>query len=389
MKTGLSRLLDDPKRYLGSARIGLVANPTTVDERLRHAGDLLHAHPDVKLTQLFGPEHGIRGDAQYMVDVDDEHDARTGLPVSSLYGRTYASLTPRENELSRVDALVFDIQDVGVRYYTYAATMALCMQAAGNAGKKVIVLDRPNPIGGVQVEGGGLDPWLASFVGLYAIPHRHGMTVGELARLYTTRFGIACEVEVIGCEGWKRGDYYDATGLPWVMPSPNMPTVDTALVYAGMCLLEGTNVSEGRGTTRPFEYAGAPFVDSAALTRELLDYGLPGVLFRPCTFRPTFDKFTGVVCNGVQMHVIDREIFQSYRTGLAIVHALRNVYPTEFAWRADTYEFRHDVPAFDLLTGSAKVRKLIDSGAPFVDVLHTALQGAETYHASRHEALLY
>lgn len=389
MKTGLMRLLDDPKRYLKGARVGLIANPTTVDERVRHAGDLLHAHADVNLTQLFGPEHGIRGDAQYMVDVDDERDLRTGLPVSSLYGRTYESLTPRAQELDRVDVLVFDIQDVGVRYYTYAATMALAMKAAGKAGKRVIVLDRPNPIGGAIVEGGGLQTGLESFVGLYAIPHRHGMTVGELARLYQKRFGIDCEVEVITCEGWNRGDYYEATGLPWVMPSPNMPTIDTAIVYAGMCLLEGTNISEGRGTTRPFEYFGAPFIDSAALASKLLDYGLPGVLFRPCSFTPTFDKFTRVACNGVQMHVTDRASFQSYRTGLAIVHALRHLYPAEFRWRDDAYEFRDDVPAFDLLTGFAKVRELIDAGAPFVDVMHIALQGAETYQAGRDEALLY
>ncbi len=389
MKTGLMRLLEDPKRHLGSARVGLIANPTTVDDRVRHAADLLHAHPDVNLTQLFGPEHGIRGDAQYMVDVDDEHDARTGLPVSSLYGRTYASLTPRAKELDRVDVLLFDIQDVGVRYYTYAATMALCMQAAGKVGKRVVVLDRPNPIGGALVEGGGLAPGLESFVGLYAVPQRHGMTVGELARLYAKRFGIDCEVDVVACEGWKRADYYEATGLPWVMPSPNMPTVDTAIVYAGMCLFEGTNVSEGRGTTRPFEYFGAPFVDSGQLVRELADYGLPGVLFRPCTFRPTFDKFTGVTCNGVQMHVTDRNAFESYRTGLALIHALRRLYPRDFAWRADAYEFRDDVPAFDLLTGFTRVRELIDAGAPFVDVMHTALAGAETYQAGRDEALLY
>ncbi len=389
MKTGLMRLLEDPKRFLGSARVGLVCNPTTVDGKLRHAADVLAASADVKLTQLFGPEHGIRGDVQYMVDVDDEVDDRTKIPVASLYGRTFASLTPQQRELDRIDVLVFDVQDVGVRYYTYAATMALCMQAAGKAGKKVIVLDRPNPIGGSIVEGGGLDEHLKSFVGLFAVPHRHGMTVGELARLYRARFGMDCELEVITCEGWKRDSYFETTGLPWVMPSPNMPTVDTALVYAGMCLFEGTNISEGRGTTRPFEYFGAPFVDSVKLVKELEGYELPGVIFRACAFRPTFDKFTGKVCCGAQMHITDRQTFQSYRTGLAITHALRKMYPKDFAWRADAYEFRDDVPAFDLLTGFAKVRELIEAVAPFDDVMHAALQGAGAYDQGRKAALLY
>ncbi len=260
MRTGLERLLDNPKRWLAGGRVGLVANPTATDRELRHAADLLHAHPDVNLTLLFGPEHGVRGAAQDMIGVSDARDPATGLPEVSLYGETLASLSPGREHLERVDVLVFDVQDVGARYYTYAATMALCMKAAAEHGLLVIVLDRPNPIGGVQVEGGGITPGLESFCGLYPIPQRHGMTVGELARLYNTTFGIGCDLAVVSLEGWCRESYFDATGLPWVMPSPNMPTLDTAIVYPGMCLIEGTNLSEGRGTTRPFEIFGAPFV---------------------------------------------------------------------------------------------------------------------------------
>ncbi|HET6344366.1 MAG TPA: DUF1343 domain-containing protein, partial [Myxococcota bacterium] len=249
MHTGLMRLMREPKRYLEADRVGLVANPTTVDGELRHAADLLHAHPDVRLVKLFGPEHGLRAVAQYMEGVEGgERDVQTGLPVVSLYGATEDTLAPHPEHLADLDALVFDIQDVGARYYTYAATMALCMRAARKANKRVVVLDRPNPLGGVQVEGSGLHPGLENFCGLYPVPQRHGMTVGELARLYNTVFGIGCELTVVPMEGWHRPQYFDETGLFWVLPSPNMPTLDTALVYPGMCLLEGTNISEGRGT---------------------------------------------------------------------------------------------------------------------------------------------
>ncbi len=389
MKTGLDRLLADPKRYLQGARVGLCANPTTVDQRLAHAVDLLHAHRDVRLTVLFGPEHGLRGDVQYMESVGDAKDEVTGLPEVSLYGKTFASLTPAPEHLERLDVLVFDIQDVGSRYYTYAATMALCMRAARAAGKKVVVLDRPNPIGGTQVEGGGLTPGLENFCGLYAVPQRHGMTVGELARLYNTTFGIGCELEVVACEGWKRSQYYEETRLPWVLPSPNMPTVDTAVVYPGMCLLEGTTLSEGRGTTKPFELFGAPYLEPRRLAQELARLALPGVAFRPCVFRPTFDKYRGEVCRGLQLHVTDRQAFESYRTGLAVVWAVKRLWPEQFGWRVEPYEFRADVPAFDLLTGYPAVRERIERGDDFVAVSAAAFAGTEVYERGRAAALLY
>jgi len=267
--------------------------------------------------------------------------------------------------------------------------MALCMRTARSAGVKVVVLDRPNPIGGLQIEGGGLDPGLENFCGLYPVPQRHALTIGELARLYNDTFDIGCELEVVTCEGWRRGQYYDECDLPWVMPSPNMPTLDTAIVYPGMCLLEGTNLSEGRGTTRPFELFGAPFIDGRTLADELRRYDLPGVLFRPCTIAPTFHKFAGRRCGAVQLHVTDRRAFQSYRTGLAVLIAVKQLWPEAFAWRTEPYEFRDDVPAIDLLTGRPAVREAIDAGTDLETVMQLACAGTEAYEAGRGKALLY
>jgi len=366
-----------------------VANPTTVDRRLAHAADLLHRHPDVDLRCLFGPEHGLRGSAQDMVSVAGGTDPGTGLPAASLYGTTFESLSPTPEQLSGVDVLLFDIQDVGARYYTYAATMALCMRAARASRVKVVVLDRPNPIGGTAVEGGGLDAGLENFCGLYPVPQRHGMTLGELARLYNETFDIGCELDVVACEGWSRDAYYDECRLPWVMPSPNMPTPETALVYPGMCLLEGTNLSEGRGTTRPFELFGAPFIDGDRLARELRRHDLPGVLFRPCVIEPAFHKFKGERCGALQLHVTDRRAFEPYRSGLAVLVAAHELWPESFAWRTEPYEFRADVPAIDLLTGSAAVRQAIDGGVTPDEVARIACAGTELYDAGRDRALLY
>ncbi len=390
MRTGLELILDDPNRWLGNkARVGLVANPTTVDRQLTHAVDLMHAHPDINLCLLFGPEHGIRGDAQYMVEIGDTRDSFTGLPEVSLYGETFASLSPTPGHMEQIDVLVFDIQDVGARYYTYAATMALCMRAAGTAGVKIVVLDRPNPIGGLQIEGGGLDAGLENFCGLVPVPQRHAMTVGELALLYKNTFGIECELEVVACEGWRRQAYYDECDLPWVMPSPNIPTLETAIVYPGMCLLEGTNLSEGRGTTRPFELFGAPFIDARQLANELGRYDLPGVWFRPCIIEPAFDKFAGQRCHALQLHVTDRHAFNAYKTGLAVLVAVKKLWPGDFAWRTEPYEFRDDVPAIDLLTGKSAVREAIDRGADLETVMQMACADTDLYDAGRSAALLY
>jgi len=344
--------------------VGLVCNPTAVTSRLVHAADLLHGAPGVRLAALFGPEHGVRGDAQYMAAVGGERDPATGLPVHSLYGDSVESLRPAPALLAGLDALVFDVQDVGARFYTYQATMLLCMEAAAAARIGFVVLDRPNPIGGLRLEGPRLRPGFESFCGLHDLAVRHGMTVGELALLFRAERRLDLELEVVPCEGWRRAMGFRATGLPWVFPSPNMPTPETALVYPGMCLLEGTNLSEGRGTTRPFELFGAPWLDAARLVAGLAALRLPGVAFRPASFVPTWDKHAGLRCHGAELVVADPERFRPFRTGLACVALARAQAPERFAWRTEPYEFVADVPAFDLLCGSAREREGIEAGVP-------------------------
>jgi uncharacterized protein YbbC (DUF1343 family) len=339
-----------------------------VDARLVHAADLLHAAPGVELAALFGPEHGVRGDAQYMAAVGGERDPRTGVAVHSLYGETAASLAPPEEALRGLDALVFDVQDVGTRFYTYQATMMLCMEAAARAKVAFVVLDRPNPIGGVLVEGPALRPGFESFCGLHDLAVRHGMTVGELALLFREERRLDVELDVVLARGWRRGAPFRATGLPWVFPSPNMPTPETALVYPGMCLLEGTNLSEGRGTTRPFELFGAPWLDAHRLAADLAAERLPGVAYRPASFVPTWDKHAGARCHGVELHVTDPDAFRPFRTGLACVVHGRAQDPARFRWRTEPYEFVSDVPAFDLLCGSARERAAIEAGARVRDL---------------------
>ena len=363
--TGLDVLVEERFRHLRGMRLGLVCNPTAVDRRLRHAADLLVGATGVKLCALFGPEHGVRGDAAYMAAVEGERDPRTGLPVHSLYGQTRQSLSPTPEALAALDALVFDIQDVGARYYTYQATMMLCMEAAARARLRFLVLDRPNPIGGVRWEGPRLLPGFESFCGMHDLAPRHGMTVGELASLFRAERGLAeLDLTVVECRGWLRAMHQRETGLPWVFPSPNMPTPETALVYPGMCLLEGTNLSEGRGTTRPFEIFGAPWLDASRLVEALASQRLPGVVFRPVSFVPGFDKHRGARCHGAEILVLDREAFRPVLTGLSCIAVSRALVPERFEWRREAYEFVVGVPAFDLLCGSPREREGIERGVP-------------------------
>jgi uncharacterized protein YbbC (DUF1343 family) len=388
--TGLDVLVADRFRPLRGLAVGLVCNPTSLDARLRHAADLLAAAPRVKLARLFGPEHGVRGDAQYMVSVADERDRRTGVPVSSLYGATKESLTPTPEQLAGLDALAFDIQDVGARFYTYQATMMLCMEAAARARVAFFVLDRPNPIGGVEVEGPRLTPGFESFCGLHDLAPRHGMTVGELAQLFRRERGLDdLALTVIRCDGWRRGRRARETGVPWVFPSPNMPTPETALVYPGMCLLEGTNLSEGRGTTRPFELFGAPWLDADALVAALEAERLPGVRFRPVTFVPTFDKHRGERCGGAEIFVVDAEAFRPVRTALAAVAAARAQAPDRFRWRTEPYEFVEGIPAFDLLCGSARERIALEQGAPAREIARAWRAEETAFERRRRPFLLY
>ncbi|HEY3446266.1 MAG TPA: DUF1343 domain-containing protein [Myxococcales bacterium] len=367
VQSGLEVLSSRGFAQLQGLRVGAICNPTAVDRDFRHLADLLRAAPGVTLAALFGPEHGIRGDAQDMIGVGEQVDARTGVRVHSLYGERFESLSPTPESLQGLDALVFDIQDVGSRYYTFVYTMALCMKAAAEAKLKFLVLDRPNPIGLTEVEGNLVHPGFESFVGLFPLPNRHGMTAGELARHFNAPRraggeGLRCELEVVACEGLKRAMTYEETGLPWVQPSPNMPTVDTALVYPGLCMVEGTNLSEGRGTTRPFEIVGAPWLDPYRFCDALAAERLPGVQFRPLGFLPTFHKHAGKSCGGAMLHVTDRRAFLPVRTGVAVLRAAKQVGGEAFRWRTERYEFVDDKPAIDLLCGTDAVRKAIDAG---------------------------
>ena len=394
---GIEVLIAERLDLCRGRRVGLLCHPASVTPELGHVVDRL-VGAGVRLTRLFGPEHGVRGEAQDMVGVDGERDARTGIPVSSLYGSSFESLSPTATDLADVDVLLVDLQDVGSRYYTYIWTMALALQAAARARVKVVVLDRPNPLGGADIEGGEVDPSTESFVGLGSVPVRHGMTIGEIARMVQAgmpwgceRFAqpLDCDLEVVAMRGWRRADAFEATGLPWVMPSPNMPTVDTAFVYPGLCLLEGTNVSEGRGTTRPFEVIGAPFIDGQQLADRLTAHDLPGVRFRPLSFRPTFHKHAGKSCGGIQVHVIDRRTFRPYRTGVAILSELWTVGGPAFAWRTEPYEFVSQRLAIDLLTGGDEVRLGIERGVPVEEIYATWLPAERAFIERRRPHLLY
>jgi uncharacterized protein YbbC (DUF1343 family) len=358
VRTGLDQILRRP-RALRGLRLGLVANPSSVTARLEHGALALRGTRSLQLVALFGPEHGIWADAQDLVEVDDSRDPKTGLRVFSLYGRTRVP-TPRM--LAGLDAVVFDVQDVGARYYTFVYTLLHVMEACAREGRRVVVLDRPNPLGGVAVEGDVLDPGYFSFVGLHPLPVRHGMTVGELSLLFREERGLDVDLTVVRMEGWRREMDFEATGLPWVMPSPNMPTVDTAFVYPGGCLVEGTNLSEGRGTTRPFELVGAPWLDPWALAEDLAGEGLPGVTFRPVFFTPTFHKHARKPCGGVQVHVTDRRRFPAYLAYLLLLFHARRQDPRKFSWRKPPYEYERVKLPIDILCGTDRVRRALQAG---------------------------
>ncbi len=364
LNTGLDRLLADDVRMreLRGARVGLLGHPASVTRRWEHALDAL-LNSGVRPVRLFGPEHGLRGEAQDMIAVDQAVDPISGIPTVSLYGSTFASLTPRPDDLVDLDVMLVDLQDVGARYYTYVYTAMLAAEACADAGVRCLVLDRPNPIGGAT-EGGTVLRGFESFVGMLPLPARHGLTTAEVLRLAQQR-GRHIDAEIIEIDGWHHGMWFDDTDAPWVLPSPNLPTYDSALVYPGMCLLEGTNLSEGRGTTRPFELFGAPWVDACALREELMSLGVPGAVLRLASFEPTFQKWGRQRCSGLQVHVVDRALFEPVRFGAAVLWACRQLFDGAFAWRRDAYEFVDDIPAIDLLFGSDAARRAIDDGAPF------------------------
>ncbi len=336
VRLGSDILLASPR--LRGARVGIVCNHASVDRGFQHIVDRLAADDGVTLAAIFGPQHGFRSDVQdNMIETPHRDDPGRRVPVYSLYSETRE---PTAEMLRGLDVLVIDLQDIGARIYTYIYTMANCMRACARHGVPVVVCDRPNPINGKDVEGGTLETRYESFVGQFAIPMRHGMTIGELARLFNEQFGIGASLDVISMQGWRREMYADQTGLPWVMPSPNMPTLDTAIVYPGTVLFEGTTLSEGRGTTRPFELVGAPGVDAETFAREMNGLGLPGVFFRPAVFEPTFQKHAKQTCGGCQSHVTDREIFRPVLTGAALIGMFRRVDPSRDIWRQPPYQYR-------------------------------------------------
>jgi uncharacterized protein YbbC (DUF1343 family) len=387
VRTGLEVLLESRLGLLDGLRVGLIVHPASINSRYEHAADLFFDNPRVRLTALYGPQHGIRGETQdNMIEWQTFRDSRTGLPAYSLYGETRK---PTPEMLGDVDVLVFDVQDVGTRVYTFIHTMALAMQAARECGKRFIVADRPNPINGSQVEGNLLEPGFASFVGMYPIPMRHGMTVAELALMFNQEFDIGCDLEVVRMQGWRRAMWFDQTGLPWVLPSPNMPTVETATVYPGQVMFEGTAVSEGRGTTRPFEIIGAPYIEPRRLVGRLSEEKLPGCLFRPLHFEPTFHKFRGERCGGLQLHVTDRDAFKPVIAGVAIIAAIRELYPDQFAWKAPPYEYVYDKLPFDVINGSDRTREMIEAGGPLAEIEAGWKSGLEEFAARRDRHRLY
>jgi uncharacterized protein YbbC (DUF1343 family) len=384
--TGLERIAEGDESVLGllrGKRLGLCAHPASVDRHLRHARHVMEAR-GLTLSALFGPEHGYGGEAQDLIAVTDERGHE--LPVYSLYGPTEDALSPSAEQLAGLDAIVIDLQDVGARYYTFVWTAVLILRAAARAGIQCVVLDRPNPLGGEIVEGAPQRPGYRSFVGLCDVAVRHGMTIGELCHMVAQEERLSAHLRVVRMQGYRRELDFPATGLPWVLPSPNMPSFETALVYPGGCLIEGTHLSEGRGTTRPFEIWGAPYLDAAQLAARV---AAPGVLLRPLSFSPTFQKHKAERCWGLQVHVTDRAQLRSYALYLRLLAEAKRLCHGQFAWRTTTYEFVSDRPAIDLLSGGPEFRALVDADREIDGYLAQDDAGAQAFAVRRRAWLLY
>ena len=387
-RLGIERLLDEKIDIISGKRVGLVCNQASVlPDTFAHAADVFSAHDSFDLTTLFGPQHGIRGDVQYnMIETPHVRDERTGKMVYSLYSEVRE---PTKEMLEDLDVIVVDLQDVGCRIYTFVYTMANCMIAAAQYGKKVVVCDRPNPIGGLGVEGNITEHEFKSFVGQFELPTRHGMTIGELAKMFNEHFSIGCELEVVEMTGWSREMWGDKTGLPWILPSPNIPNVETCVVFPATVHLEGTELSEGRGTTLPFFLNGAPFIDPYAWATELNAFNFAGVAFRHAFFRPTFCEFAGEACGGVQIHVTDRESFTPVIVGIAMVKTASEMYPEKFEWRQNAYEYVFDKNPMDVVCGTDKIRKQIEDGVALNEIESDWAEGLANFREIRKPFLLY
>ncbi len=381
MRIGLETFLSDGAPRTVGRRAGLITNHTGLDHNFRSNVDLLRASDFVELLALFAPEHGIWGDAQAGVKVSGDIDGHSGLPVHSLYGERYS---PTRDTLDGLDVLIFDVLDLGVRYATRLSIMAKALEAAATADIDFVVFDRPNPISGEGIEGALLDTRFVSLIGCHPIPVRHGMTVGELARMFAAERGWP-EPVIVPMQGWRREWWFDETGLPWVFPSPNLPTLDSLTLYPGTCLIEGANVSEGRGTTRPFELIGAPWLDPFAFSAEMERQNLPGVAFRPTYFMPTFSKHANVSCGGVQIHILDREEMRPVELGIHLLHVLRELDPDAFAWRKG----REGKYSLDLLLGSDRPRRMLDAGDSVVQITAGWEEDASKFEERRRPYLLY
>jgi uncharacterized protein YbbC (DUF1343 family) len=386
-RLGIDVLLDRDRKLVSGQRVGVVSNPASIDHAFRHTADRLANDTDVELGALFGPQHGFRSDVQdNMIETPHAKDAQRRLPIYSLYSETRE---PTAEMLRDVDVLVIDLQDVGTRVYTYIYTMANCMRAAAKHGVRVVVCDRPNPVGGTAIEGATLRPEYTSFVGQFPIPLRHGLTIGELARLFNDEFGIGAALDVVPLDGWRRWMYFDETALPWVMPSPNLPTLDSTIVYPGAVLFEGTMLSEGRGTTRPFELVGAPWLDGDRLAQAMNARGLPGVHFRPAFFEPTFQKHARETCGGCQIHVLDRTRFEPVRAAVELIAECRAQNPSRFAWREPPYEYEHQKAPIDILFGSDRLRLTIDAGTAAETLVSEWRTDVDAFRRLREKYLLY
>ena len=384
---GIEQLIQSPPPYLDSRRIGLLCNAASVDSRLVHSRKALAGMLGSSLTCLFAPQHGLFAEKQdNMIESGHRLDPLLNIPVFSLYSNTRI---PTEEMFADIDVLLIDLQDVGTRVYTFVYTMSHCMEAAHRHNKKVVVLDRPNPVGGLLVEGNLLTPEYRSFVGRYPLPMRHGLTIGELARMFNQEFGIGCDLDVIPMQGWHRSMLFQDTGLPWVAPSPNLPTPVSALVYPGQVLWEGTNVSEGRGTTQPFELFGAPFIDPDRILEALNAEATAGAFLRPMEFEPTANKWRAAVCRGFQIHVLDAQAYRPYRTSLELVQAVLRCHSDEFSWKPPPYEYEYERLPMDLILGDNRIREQLQAMTPVADLERSWQEGLRDFENRRKACILY
>jgi uncharacterized protein YbbC (DUF1343 family) len=387
VKTGLENLFDHPKAGLKSYRLGLLCNASSVNSQFIHARMLINKLYPGQLKAIYSPQHGFYAEKQdNMIESSDMLDPYLNIPVFSLYGETRV---PTRNMLDAIDLLIIDLPDVGTRVYTFSTTLSYCLEAAKKYDKQVLLLDRPNPIGGKLVEGNVLHPDCRSFVGRFPVPMRHGLTMGELALLYNEQFGIDCDLEIIPMKGWKRNMFFKDTGLAWTAPSPNLPTPDSALVYPGQVIWEGTNISEGRGTTQPFELFGAPFINPQKILEFLGNHKIPGVILREAAFEPTSNKWKGNICRGFQIHVTDHESYRPYHTSLRLLQAVLLSHKNEFEWKSTPYEYEFKKRPIDLILGDKSIRQCLESGMELDELEKGWGENLEKFLAARQNVLLY